>query len=173
MKKTQCPTCGERGLFRPVAYAAKRDLDGRRYSAEVPARACPHCGEQLVSGPGMLLFEGALVCELARAGSLGPEGFRWLRRYAGLKAIDLAPLLGVSAVQVSRWENGKQPLERRAVALVSTLALEQQGGRPAALDVLRALAAPKRKVPKAVRLSLPVKPSGRGRATRADVQPER
>ncbi len=65
----------------------------------------------------------------------------------------LAELLDVTPGTVSRWENGKQSLDRRAVALVYALALEAQGGRAAALDLLEALAAGK-KPSKRVRLDV-------------------
>jgi len=85
--------------------------------------------------------------------AVGPEGFRWLRKAAGLKAVRLAELLDVTPMQVSRWENGRKPLERRAVALVSALALEQVEGKAAARAVLEALAA-RKKVPRTVRLDV-------------------
>src|SRR5205823_3869080 len=94
------------------------------------------CGELLISGPGLVAFERAITLEVARGGEVGPEGFRWLRKAAGLKAVRLAELLDVTPMQVSRWENGRNPLERRAVALVSALALEQTGGKTAARAVI-------------------------------------
>jgi len=152
MKKTNCPACGK-SVFQPTTYAARRDFDGRRFTADVPARKCMSCGELLISGPGLAAFERAITLELARGGGVGPEGFRWLRRAAGLKAVHLAELLDVTPMQVSRWENGRKPLERRAVALVSALALEQVEGRAATRTVLEALAAGK-KLSKKVRLDV-------------------
>ena len=148
MKKTRCPACGK-NAFRPATYAARRDLDGRRFTGDVPARMCTSCGELLISGPGLGAFERAITLELARGGKVGPEGFRWLRKAAGLKAVRLAELLDVTPMQVSRWENGRKPLERRAVALVSALALEQIEGRAATRAVLEALAA-RKKPPNAI-----------------------
>ncbi|GAC1344342.1 MAG: hypothetical protein NVSMB23_19130 [Myxococcales bacterium] len=152
MKKTRCPACGKTA-FQPSAYAARRELDGRRFTAAVPARKCASCGELLISGAGLRAFERAITLELARGGEVGPQGFRWLRRAAGLKAVRLADLLDVTAMQVSRWENGRKPLERRAVALVSVLALEQLEEKAAPRDVLEALAAGK-KLPKSVRIDV-------------------
>src|SRR5437899_11852975 len=152
MKKTRCPSCSKTA-FQPATYAARRDLDGRRFTADVPARKCAACGELLVSGPGMAAFERAITVELARGGDVGPESFRWLRKAAGLKAVRLAELLDVTPMQVSRWENGRKPLERRAVALVSALALEQVEGKAATRAVLEALAA-RKKVPRSVRLDV-------------------
>jgi DNA-binding transcriptional regulator YiaG len=152
MKKTRCPACGK-AAFQPATYAGRRDLDGRRFTADIPARECTSCGELLVSGPGMAAFERAITLDLARGGDVGPQGFRWLRKAAELRAVRLAELLDVTPMQVSRWENGRKPLERRAVALVSALALEQAEGKAATLTVLEALAAGK-KLPKNVRLDL-------------------
>ena len=152
MKKTKCPRCGKTA-FEPATYAARRDLDGRRFTGDVPARKCTSCGELLISGRGLGAFEHAITLELARGGEVGPEGFRWLRKAAALKAVRLAELLDVTPMQVSRWENGRKPLERRAVALVSALALEQVEGKAAARAVLEALAA-RKKVPRTVRLDV-------------------
>jgi hypothetical protein len=152
MKKTRCPACGKTS-FQSATYAARRDLDGRRFTGDVPARKCTSCGELLISGPGLGAFERAITLDLVRGGEVGPEGFRWLRKAAGLKAVRLAELLDVTAMQVSRWENGRKPLERRAVALVSALALEQLEGRTGTRSVLEALAAAK-KLPKSVRLDV-------------------
>jgi DNA-binding transcriptional regulator YiaG len=149
MKKTKCPACGKTA-FQPATYAARRDLDGRRFTADVPSRKCTSCAELLISGPGLRAFERAITLELARGGEVGPEGFRWLRKAAGLKAVRLAELLDVTPMQVSRWENGRKPLERRAVALVSALAVEQLERKAATLGVLEALAASKKR-PKSVR----------------------
>ncbi|TMB05748.1 MAG: hypothetical protein E6J66_19860 [Deltaproteobacteria bacterium] len=49
MKKTKCPRCGKTA-FEPATYAARRDLDGRRFTGDVPARKCTSCGELLISG---------------------------------------------------------------------------------------------------------------------------
>jgi len=103
-------------------------------------------------GPGLDAFERAITLELARGGEVGPEGFRWLRKAAGLKAVRLAELLDVTPMQVSRWENGRKPLERRAVALVSALALEVEG-KAATRAVLEALAT-RKKVSRSVRLDV-------------------
>src|SRR3954471_10846672 len=99
MKRTRCPACGK-AAFQPVTYAVRRDLDGRRFTAEIPARECASCGEVLVSGPGMAAFERAITLDLVRGGEVGAEGFRWLRKAAGLKAVRLAALLDVTPMQV-------------------------------------------------------------------------
>ena len=139
-----------------MAWPAKRVLDGRTFVAAVPATKCDGCGEVLISGPGMLAFGDAISSSLARSGEVGVDGFRWLRKAAHLKGNELAGLLDVTPMQVSRWENGKKPLERRAVALVSALVLERLEGNPATRAVLDRLAAGKRP-PRRVKLTLPAR----------------
>ena len=73
MKKAKCPACGKTA-FQPATYAARRDLDGRRFTADIPARKCASCDEVLVSGPGMAAFERAITLDLARGGEVGAEG---------------------------------------------------------------------------------------------------
>ena len=160
MKKTRANKCEQckAGARVPFAFVVKRQLDGRAFSGEVPATRCDNCGEELVSGPGLGLFDNALTAQLARSGMVGPQGFRWLRGRAGLEAKQLAVLLDVSPGTVSRWENGKKPLERRAVALVATLALEALGERADTRGLLGQLASG-RKPARRVRLDVP-RPAG-------------
>jgi len=113
MKKTKCPRCGKTA-FEPATYAARRDLDGRRFTGDVPARKCTSCGELLISGPGLGAFERAITLELARGGEVGPEGFRWLRKAAGLKAVRLAELLEVTPMQGVAL--GEQPQAARTAS---------------------------------------------------------
>jgi DNA-binding transcriptional regulator YiaG len=155
MKKKRakkCEQCGA-GEPKPFAYVVKRELDGRTYTGEVAATRCSKCGEELVSGPGMVIFDNALTAQLARSGAIGPMGFRWLRGRAALEAKQLAALLDVSPGTVSRWENGRKPLERRAVALVAALALEASGEHARTRELLGRLASG-RKPARRVRLDV-------------------
>jgi DNA-binding transcriptional regulator YiaG len=154
MKKLpdRCEFCGL-GKRVPFEYLMKREIDGRSFSGVVPATRCNKCGEELISGPWLGAFDTALTAQLARSGAVGPRGFRWLRGRAGLESRQLAALLDVSPGTVSRWENGKKPLERRAVALVAALALEALG-EPAHTRELLGKLASERKPARRVRLEL-------------------
>lgn len=136
--KRRCGNCSKAALVE-APYAFKRELDGRTFAGDLAGTHCEACGQTRVSGPAALAFERALVAELAR-GEVGPQGFRFLRRAAGLQASRLAELLDVTPGTVSRWENGRKPLERRAIALVAALALEKQGERAGTRELLERLA---------------------------------
>jgi DNA-binding transcriptional regulator YiaG len=149
--KNRCPRCNEAEL-RPALYPYARELDGRTFKAELEARSCAKCGEMLIPRPALLAADRALTAALA-SGPVGPEGFRWLRRAAGLAALELAALLDLTPGTVSRWENSKKPLERRAVAVVAALALEALGEPPRTRELLGKLASG-RKPAKRVRLDV-------------------
>lgn len=155
MKKPETSLCGLCGVGKcePHGYIMKREIDGRTYSGEVPATKCSKCGEVLISGPGLMHFDDALTATLARSGQIGPRGFRWLRGRARLEAKRLAELLDVTAGSVSRWENGKQALDRRAVVIVSALALDALDGADRTRGILEAFASGK-KVPRRIRIEV-------------------
>ncbi|HTP29443.1 MAG TPA: hypothetical protein VMK12_27735, partial [Anaeromyxobacteraceae bacterium] len=54
----------------------------------------------------------------------------------------LAELLDVTIETISRWEHGKQSLDRRAVALLASMVLDRIEGRTSTLDRLKALLKP-------------------------------
>ncbi len=149
--KLRCGNCGKAALVE-ASHTLKRVLDGRTFSGGLTATHCEACGQTRVSGPAALAFERAFVADFAR-GEVGPQGFRFLRRAAGLQASRLAELLDITPGTVSRWENGRKPFERRAVALVAALALEAQGPRAATNELLERLAA-RRKPPRRVLLRI-------------------
>jgi hypothetical protein len=71
------------------------------FMANVPARKCTSCGDLLISDPRLRTLERCHA-RLACDGRVGSEGFRWLRKAAGLKAVHLAEPLDVTSMRVSR-----------------------------------------------------------------------
>ncbi|TAJ08745.1 MAG: hypothetical protein EPO61_07490 [Nitrospirae bacterium] len=70
------------------------------------------CGEKLVQIPAIDRLHDAVAYYLLKKPSLlTGEEFRFLRKWVGLTAIQLLPLLGVKTrISISRWENGKAPI---------------------------------------------------------------
>ena len=123
------------------------------FTARVPALKCRECGELYFDGPSLERFELRVAVELARSGEATGDVMRFMRKAAGLRALELAELLGVTAETVSRWETGRQPMEHRAMAVVGALVVERFEGRTSTLDNLKALRSPK-KLGRRVELSL-------------------
>jgi hypothetical protein len=68
-----------------------------------------------------------MASELARAGLVEREGFRFVRNAIWLRAVDLAQILGVSPNTVTRWEVGIRTLDQEAAAFVAKLVLDAVG----------------------------------------------
>jgi transcriptional regulator with XRE-family HTH domain len=60
----------------------------------------------------------------------------------GLSGASLAELLDVAPETVSRWESGKRPVDRAAVAVLGSLVVDSLNQRTETIDRLRALREP-------------------------------
>lgn len=74
-----------------------------------------------------------VAATLASQGMVSGPSFRYLRRALGIRAIELAEMLGVRPATVSDWETGKTRLDRAAWGLLADAVLRG----PASLDPLR------------------------------------
>lgn len=112
-----CPKCGAT-LPRPevvrLYHYRESGLDNV-YLRDIATYRCT-CGERLVQIPAVERVHDAIAAELLAKPSLltGPE-FRFLRKWGGLTAPELASALGIKTrITISRWENEKSPLTAAA-----------------------------------------------------------
>ena len=110
--------------LRRVIYRERLVVSGRTFACDIQAFACPKCGEQLVSAAPLIEVEHAAAVEIARTGPVDGESFRFLRRGAGIKAVDLATLLNVRPATISAGETGKGEVDRAAWMVLAQLVLE-------------------------------------------------
>ena len=148
----KCVRCRE-GELKAGKAIGKLRVGNREFSAEVPVRECASCGETYWSGPAMERLESKAAAALARAGEVSPEGFRLQRKTLGLMAKELAWLLDLTPEQISKYENGKATIERRAAALLAAMVLEEESGRSDTRERLEAFRKP-RKLGAKVRLTV-------------------
>ena len=113
----QCPSCGKTGALRNW----KGDV--QRYSVEIEASGtrCQACGETLFDLPEMKRQEREIAKKLAARGVRTGNEFRLVRKVAGLRAIDVAAMLDVTAETVSRWERGTVEIPRAAAYVLGDL----------------------------------------------------
>ncbi|MES2645050.1 MAG: helix-turn-helix transcriptional regulator [Myxococcota bacterium] len=81
----------------------------------------------------MALVIKQVATTLASQGMVSGESFRYLRRALGIRAAEVAEILGVRPATVSDWETGKTRLDRAAWGLLADAVLRG----PASLDPLR------------------------------------
>lgn len=137
-----CVQCGAKGAFSKTEVDLAREVDGRKFSAKVPAETCGACGEDYFDGVVLDAFERALARRLVIDGASGELALRFMRKVMGMRAIDLAALLRVAPETISRWENGAQVPDRNSVALLGTLVLDWLDGKTSTIERLRALDSP-------------------------------
>ena len=129
------------------------EVCGHTFTATMPATRCEACGEVVIQGHDVKLFELRIAVELAKAGVRDAEAFKFLRKALSIEAADLAELLDVPEDFIGYWERGDWPVDPRAHAVVSSLVLAKFEHKPASLDPLAVLREP-RKLARKVRLTL-------------------
>lgn len=85
---------------------------------------CPSCGEKQVHVPREPALHQALArTVVTKPGRLtGPE-IRFLRKHLGLSGQDFADVMGSDPSTISRWENGKEPMNKHADRLLRLMVL--------------------------------------------------
>lgn len=147
----RCVECRSREL---VAAESEERLEvaGKTFAATIPTTRCAKCGATYLSHDAVGVLELGAAGELARHGEVSAEAFGFLRRALGVRAVDLAEWLDVTPETVSRWEHGRQPIDRGAAAILSAMVVDRLEGRTTTLDRLKALLKPE-PLPKLVRLT--------------------
>ena len=146
----RCYNCEGGRLIK--AKVEERVKVGRRtFVSTLPVIRCSACGEETFAGPDLQALELRIAGELARHGEVAAEAFSFMRRVLGVRAMDLAEYLDVTPETVSRWEHGKQPIDRGAAALLSAMVVDRLEGRTTTVDRLKTLLQPRR-LPRLVRL---------------------
>ncbi len=135
MKK--CPVC-EKGTLKSAEQTLNDEVNGHVFTAIVMGEACDACGEGIVDGRDIERFELGVVRALLDAGDDSPEVFHLARKTLGLTAVDLAGMLRVTSETISRWENGKHPIDSMALAILALLVRDALGDSTATQDSLRA-----------------------------------
>jgi len=113
-------------------------VGGRTFVASVPAIRCCRCGETYLAHDVMVALHRGAVAELARHGDVDSESFKRICRATGLPLGEVAGLLGITAETMCRWEDGEEPIDRNAAALLSIMVLERFDGHTTAFDRLKA-----------------------------------
>ena len=161
---TRCPDCGT-----PLRVRRNRRYRYRESGLDqvvltgIRTYWCPKCRQESPEIPNILgLHREIAIMLVSKPSPLTPAEFRFLRKEMGLKAKDLAPLLGTTDVNLSRWETGNTPINPAADRLLRLLytlhtiqagrAIEPANFVQAALKTLETIASTRRPKPLALRI---------------------
>jgi DNA-binding transcriptional regulator YiaG len=151
MAKT-CSRC-DREKVVSIQLDDTMDVCGHTFMAQLPAEKCEACGQVVIQGQDVRLFELRVAVEIAKAGLRTAESFKYLRKALGMEPESLAELLDVPAEFIGYWENQSWPVDPRAHAVLCCLLLTKLTQKASSLDPLRVLREP-RKLSRKVRLNL-------------------
>ena len=130
----QCVSCGKRAMA-PGQVTLTREVGEHLFSATVQGQICGACGETLTDLADGERFDLAVAEILSEATPTG-DSFRFLRKVVGLRARDLARMLGIAGDTISRWENGKHAIDRAAFFVLGQIAREQRRCATSMRDLL-------------------------------------
>ncbi len=80
----------------------------------------------------------AIGAWLVEHGARTGDALRWLRKTLGMKAIELAGVLGVTPETVSRWENDRLELDPVVWVVLGAIVRDRLVGATHTVDALRA-----------------------------------
>jgi DNA-binding transcriptional regulator YiaG len=152
MANKTCSRCNREKLS-PIQLDDTLDVCGHSFTAQLPAEKCDHCGQVVIQGHDVRLFELRVAVEIAKAGLRTGDSFQYLRKAIGMEARNLAELLDVPVEYIGYWEAGSWPVDPRAHAVLCSFVMGKFEHRPASLDCLGVLREP-RKLAQKVRLHL-------------------
>lgn len=112
------------------------------FRAQAPVRKCSRCGTEYEVGPIRSRMEQTVALNLIERGINAGGVLRFARKALGLRAVDLAQLLGITPETVSHWENDKTQAEPVSWVAIRDLLEDGLRGRSTTRDQLAAFATP-------------------------------
>lgn len=138
--RRRCPGCGHPLHDGLETLTVTLPRSGVVASIAAPARRCTGCGEVKVDREAVWRAHLAVACALADRGVQTGDALRHMRNALGLRAADLAHLLGVTPETISHWETGRLPPTRAAFVAVAAMVDDVRAGRTTTRDRLGVLA---------------------------------
>lgn len=121
----KCTNCGER--VKRGMVNKTMTLEGVTVSADIPSWTCPKCSEVYYAGATAANFELVAAAMFGSLGIATGPVFRYMRKALGMRAADLAGMLGTTPETISRWENNKHEVDRPTMVLLTSLAMAKLG----------------------------------------------
>jgi hypothetical protein len=147
-----CARC-QREKVVAITMDDSMEVCGHTFTAQMPATRCGACGEVVIQGTDVKLFELRVAIEIAKAGLRTAASFKFLRKTLLLNPAQLGQLLDVPEEFITYWERGAWPVDPRAHSVVCSLVLAKYDNTHSTLDCLRVLREP-RKLARKVRVHL-------------------
>lgn len=124
----KCPTCGKDMRATRKDYRYGESGLKNVMLKDITVHECK-CGETLPEIPSIKRLHERIADDLInKQGPLTGEEFRFLRKGMRMSARELAQLLGVTSVTLSRWENNKEKVGPQSDRLLRYIYLTRSKG---------------------------------------------
>ncbi|OGP20042.1 MAG: hypothetical protein A2038_10535 [Deltaproteobacteria bacterium GWA2_57_13] len=124
----KCPSCGKDMRATRKDYRYEESGLENVMLKDITVHECK-CGETLPEIPSVKRLHGQIADDLInKQGPLTGEEFRFLRKGMRTSAKELAQLLGVTTVTLSRWENNKEKVGPQSDRLLRYIYLTRSKG---------------------------------------------
>ncbi len=124
----KCPSCGREMQVTKKDYRYEEAGLKKVVLKDTTVHECD-CGEMLPELPQVNRLHQRIAEDLiGKQSPLTGEEFRFLRKSMGMSAKELAKLLGVTTVTISRWENNKEKVGAQSDRLLRCLYLTRSKG---------------------------------------------
>lgn len=147
----KCPDCG--GKLVEAKHGHTSRIAGHTFTATLPVDRCETGGHWFVADRDLAAYEAAVASRLVEGNVTRPDALRFLRGVLGLKGAELADLLHLRRETISRWEQGKRPIDGTVYAVLRQMILDLAQGSTATIDFLRTRG--KRKLPRTIHVEQP------------------
>lgn len=134
-RKKQCPKCSSTNLL-DSQTTLSRQLAGVLYKIALPALVCQECSEARLLESVVDDYERVLAQQVSQ-GPTGGDAMKFLRKWSGVTAVELATLLDTTPETISRWENDIHPVSQAVFTLVAQIAQDKLAGHSHTLDGLK------------------------------------
>ena len=151
---SKCVMCEYKGKLKKGTSVHRIQVGTVYFDGELPASICPKCGEKYIDGPKIQRLELMVAKHLADHAQRTPEAFRFMRKVLGMRAADLAPLVGVTAETLSRYETGAREIDPIRFGVLATLVADSASGRQEALARFQSALEPAKALPRKVELKV-------------------
>ena len=107
----KCPECGEKLKKTRRIYHYKESGLDNVYLKDIDIYKCVECNAEMPAIPQIERLHGRIAAAIIRKNvPLSGKEIVFIRKHMELKAKDLAQMLNVSRVTVSRWETGAEDI---------------------------------------------------------------
>jgi len=120
----KCVECGKRMAKKLGTHHYVESGLGNVYLEQIPINVCS-CGYSEVEIPEIMSLH-EMICKhlVSTAATLRGDEIRFIRTTLGYTAEKFSMLLGVHKGSVSRWENGKSPMNRGNAYMLKLIVLD-------------------------------------------------